>query len=770
MKTNAAVLTLFLAALAGTPALCAAQGTPGQNLLSSSDPMALEADAGASAAPDDNAYADGVRAVNSGRWSDAIAIFARIAAQGSTHADAALYWKAYAEDRQDQGGTAIETCGTLRRDHPGSNWIEECGALEIEIHSKNGKPVQPQAEQSDDLKLLALASLMQHDEKKALKEIDEILNSDSSEKLKKGALFIMGEHHTDTMYPQIARLSFVDGDVRITRGEVDEHHKSATWEEAKSDLPIEAGYSIVTGEGRAEIELENASTLYLAPNSVLTINDLSSTAGIPNTDMALLSGTVTLHVRPYVEGEMFTLRTPTDNVVTKYPQTGYLRISSYTDGMALTPMSGGTLGVRSGLGLGHEDLTPGNTLYFKDNYRIMDAGPIHPPDFSSWDRWVADRTAAREQAMAEALKASGLNAPVPGLADLAGQGKFFPCEPYGTCWTPTPSAASQTQADVPAQRGKAPEQSEVASRAVADTSSAQSSTTRNIRFVGPPAASGPPPQYSDFDAFYPCIPGQMRAMFWGGVVPASAQYQMQPWAWAVCHSGSWIYNNNRYVWVAGRCHHHPPLHWIKYGNTMAVVPTHPRDVKNHLPVNRMAPVLAVNSRNGHSIERLQFGNSRAISLIKDTPKEFRTTTLAMLPHVAEPHMEAHSMKDLAAAKGSPIKPAGTPITFNAKSQSFMMAHDVVRGGHSVAVMTPMGNRGGDLQNHAGAFNGGGNRGGEFSGGYHGGEGGGASHGGGSSGSSGGASHGGGGGSSSSASSGSSSGTSGGGSSGGGSHK
>jgi hypothetical protein len=772
MKSNAAVLTLILSASAGAYMMCATQMAHGQDLVSGSDPIAFDANPGAAAAPDDNAYADGERAINNSRWADAVEIFSRIAAQGGTHADGALFWKAYAENKQGQPFTALETCSALRHEHSGSSWIEDCGALEIEIHAKNGQPVQPTAVQSDDLKLLALASLMQRDEKKALAEIDQILNGgDSSEKLKQGALFIMGEHHTDTIFPQIARISLVDGDVRIQRGIEEKHHKDGDWEVATDNLPLESGYSVVTGEGRAEIELEDASALYLAPNSVLTINDLSSTAGIPNTDMALLSGTVTLHVHPNVAGEKFILRTPTDNVVTKYPQTASFRISSYTDGMALTPMGGGTLGVMSGLGTGHEDLAPGHTLYFKDNYRIMDAGPTHPPDFGSWDRWVADRTAAREQATAEALKASGLNAPVPGLADLAGQGKFFPCEPYGTCWAPTPGAASQTQAAVPAERETAPEQSEIASRAVAGTTSAQSSTpTRNIRFIGPPAASGPPPQYSDFDAFFPCIPGQMRAMFWGGVLPASAQYQMPPWAWAVCHAGSWIYNNNRYVWVAGRCHHHPPLHWVKYGNTMAVVPTHPRDIKNHLPVNRIAPALAVNSKNGHTIERLQFGNPHSISLMKDTPKEFRTTTLATLPHVAEPHMEAHSMKDLAAAKGSPIKAPGTPITFNAKSQSFMVAHDVVRGGHSVAVMTPMGNRGGDLQNHAGAFNGGGNHGGGFGGGYHGGSSGGASHGGGSSGSSGGASHGGGGGGSSSASAGSSSGSSGGGSSGGGSHK
>ena len=122
--------------------------------------------------PDDDAYADGVRAINSSRWSDAVAIFTRVATLGGSHADAAQYWKAYAENKQGQAGAAIETCGTLRHDHPGSSWIEECGALEIEIDATKGKPVPPKDLQSDELKLLALATLMQHDEKRALKQID----------------------------------------------------------------------------------------------------------------------------------------------------------------------------------------------------------------------------------------------------------------------------------------------------------------------------------------------------------------------------------------------------------------------------------------------------------------------------------------------------------------------------------------------------------------------------------------------------------------------
>jgi len=765
MNTNAMVLSSVVAALISSPAFSVAQ-----NLLSSSDPIELASLPLVGYAADDNAYADGTRSINSGHWSDAIAIFSRIAAQGSAHADGALYWKAYAENKQGQGATALETCGALRRDHPGSNWIEDCGALEIEIHAKNGRPVQPNAELSDDLKLLALASLMQHDEKGALQQIDEILNSDSSEKLKQGALFIMGEHHTDTVYPQIARISFADGDVRIERGG-DKHRKDVTWEAASANVPLEAGYSLVTGDGRAEIELEDASTLYVAPNSVLTINDLSTTAGIPHTDLALLSGTVTLHVHPYVAGEAFILRTPTDNLVTHYPQMAFFRVTSYTDGMAFTPMGGGTLGVE---GAGSQELTAGKTIYFKDGRRIVEAGPIRPPEFTSWDHWVADRTAARAVATAEALEASGLSAPVPGLADLAGQGRFFPCEPYGTCWEPPPNTESR-QAVGAAQTASSAEQSELAMHAASEPSSTQTpGAGRNIRFIGPPAASGQSPQYSNLDAFFPCMPGDARAMYRYGVLPAAAQYSMQPWAWAVCHSGSWIYRGNHYVWVAGHRHHHPCVHWIKSGRTVAFVPIHPRDVKDHLPVNRKAPVFALNPKDNHLVERIAFGNTHPVELLKEPPKEFRNEVPVPLPRVAEPHMEGHQIRDTFVAKGVGPRPTGIPITFDHKSQSFMVQQShSIQGGRTVTGFAPISNHGGDLQSHSGAFNGSGGFHGGFSGsGYHGGASGGSFHGGGSSASSGGASHSSGGGSvsSGSASSGASSGTASASSGGGGSHK
>ena len=253
-----------------------------------------------------------MRAITDGRWPDAEAIFTKVATQHGQHFDGALYWKAYAQNKQGQGNAALGTCAELRRDFPTSDWVHECGALEIEIQAKAGKPLEPKVWSDDDLKLLALASLMQKDEPQALAQLQEILSGDASEELKKKAMFILGQHYSDATYAQIVRLSYVEGDVRIARGEQNEKPAGEAWEEAVTDLPLETGFSLVTGKGRAEIELEDASTLYLGENSVLSLNDLHTTSGVPYTEVALLSGTVSLAIKPYIYGETFVLRTPTD--------------------------------------------------------------------------------------------------------------------------------------------------------------------------------------------------------------------------------------------------------------------------------------------------------------------------------------------------------------------------------------------------------------------------------------------------------------------------
>src|SRR5258708_12826401 len=121
-------------------------------------------DESSAAAQDGSLYADGTKAINEGRWSDAGEIFSKVAQQHGDRAEGALFWKAYAENKEGQPARALDTCAQLRRTYRKSHWLNECSALEIEVRGKGGHPVQPQAEQNDELKLLALSAIMHQDE------------------------------------------------------------------------------------------------------------------------------------------------------------------------------------------------------------------------------------------------------------------------------------------------------------------------------------------------------------------------------------------------------------------------------------------------------------------------------------------------------------------------------------------------------------------------------------------------------------------------------
>ena len=74
---------------------------------------------------------------------------------------------------------------------------------------------------------------------------------------------------SDYSYARVVRLSLVAGDVQISRPEED------AWQPALLNMPIRQGYSISTGQGRAEIEFESGATARLAENSQLDFKELA---------------------------------------------------------------------------------------------------------------------------------------------------------------------------------------------------------------------------------------------------------------------------------------------------------------------------------------------------------------------------------------------------------------------------------------------------------------------------------------------------------------
>jgi hypothetical protein len=139
----------------------------------------------------DQLYSEATKAINEGRWADAEPLLNQLSELHGRKSDAAVYWKAYVKNQEGRASDALEACATLRQTYPQSNWLKDCSALEIEIRGKSGSPVQPQAEQDEELKLLAVSSLMQGGNSNSLQIVQQILEGKDSERLKERALFVL---------------------------------------------------------------------------------------------------------------------------------------------------------------------------------------------------------------------------------------------------------------------------------------------------------------------------------------------------------------------------------------------------------------------------------------------------------------------------------------------------------------------------------------------------------------------------------------------------
>ena len=660
MKTTAAVFASItvLVTMATLPAR--GQAAHADALLAPGPAASLFDETATDNSPAMRQYTEGKQAIRDGRWADAVAIFSVFARQGGPRADSALYWKAYALNKAGRSDEAIHACEDLHTQFHKSSWNDDCGALQIEINSSRGKPQAPQAEQSDELKLLSLASLLQKDPALATQQIKELVQGDASERLKEGAVFILGQQVPDSTYPQIVRISYLEGDVRVTRASENEKSSKPQWENAVMNLPIKEGDSLVTGkDGRAEIEFEDASTVYLGENSVLNFTDLHTTAGVPHSEVALVSGTLTTHLDSLMGGETFLLRTPTENVLTHYPEKSNLRLTSYLDGLAVTPLGQGDLNVT---GENRVRLTPGKTIFFSDSHHpstAEEAGKTE--DFAAYDAWVADRYAARTATNEAMMKDAGLAKPIPGLAEMKGKGHFFACPPYGTCWQPDEPQAKAVLAAPPVP--------------------APTPKTARASAGGP--TSGAPNQNPQMAAaWFPCLNGwYMGSWGYGGG---------NPYFWAVCHAGDWIPYNNGYAWVAtSRRHHQCPVRWVKFGHHLAVVPLSPRDTKCKPLVNRDHGFIPVKSKDGVKLTPIKF-EGKPLEPVKTAPREFRNLPQPQLGRAEPPHMFAHALHENAKA-GIPVS-RSLAMTFNVR-QGFTTSRQVVQSGRTTTVNFPVGRPG-----------------------------------------------------------------------------
>ena len=157
---------------------------------------------------DDHLYDAGQRALDGSRWDEALLYFTQVASHGGARADAGLYWKAYALNRLGRRDDALAALAELRKSYASSRWLDDAKALELEVNQAAGRPVSPDSQSDDELKLLALNGLMQSDADRAIPLIENLLKGSHSPRLKSNALFVLAQSNSpraQQILEQIAR-------------------------------------------------------------------------------------------------------------------------------------------------------------------------------------------------------------------------------------------------------------------------------------------------------------------------------------------------------------------------------------------------------------------------------------------------------------------------------------------------------------------------------------------------------------------------------------
>jgi HEAT repeats/Tetratricopeptide repeat len=139
-------------------------------------------------------YDEGREALDEDEFREAERSFTELVKLNGPQTDAALYWTAYAQNREGKKEAALGTIAELKKRYPQSRWKKDGEALEIEVRSSTGGQARPEAQNDEDLKLLALQGLMNGSPDKAIPLVEGILNGAGSPRVKSKALFVLAQN------------------------------------------------------------------------------------------------------------------------------------------------------------------------------------------------------------------------------------------------------------------------------------------------------------------------------------------------------------------------------------------------------------------------------------------------------------------------------------------------------------------------------------------------------------------------------------------------
>jgi hypothetical protein len=142
---------------------------------------------------DEKNYQAAMSLIDSKEYQEAMTKLGAEIQSNSNRADAAMYWSAYAASKLGDTTLALKRISEMETRFAASRWMNDARALQLEIKQASGSKISPEEQADEELKLMAIQGLMNADPARGLPLLDEILKSQKSLRLKKQALFVLGQ-------------------------------------------------------------------------------------------------------------------------------------------------------------------------------------------------------------------------------------------------------------------------------------------------------------------------------------------------------------------------------------------------------------------------------------------------------------------------------------------------------------------------------------------------------------------------------------------------
>lgn len=421
--------------------------------------------------------------------------------------------------------------------------------------------------------------------------------------------------YADGSHARIIRLSYVQGDVRVTHNVTGDPLQSTdnAWESAALNMPIHQGDALATDNGRAEVEFESGNVAFLSANTVLEFYDLSLEDGSFTTRLILRQGSASFSVRPG-PGDYFSVTGGDFSVEAN--QKARFRVNNYDDGSDVQ-VTQGQISVLS------KDKTTavskGQSLSMRaaDPTSVSVDGAAYADDF---DQWVAGRVESGQTALTASQQYSGVYDYTSGFGDLYTYGSWYPVAGYGYCWRPY-----------------------------------------GVSFGWNPFGFG-------HWLYDPRVGGWafIGSQPWGWLPYHYGNWIYQPgfgWVWSpvgIQRGGPFPHSRGVGQWraVTGT--------WVRSGTQVGLVPTHPLDTKGKPPLNMREGVFPVSTRGVE--EKLSVSSNEAWKNLKRPPRDAMASTAAS---AAPPVQVVRSLAGGGAAPGVIVASRESGIAFDPAEHRFV---------------------------------------------------------------------------------------------------